>query len=302
MVGNGWSVAWRTYDAQYWGVPQRRKRIYLVADFGSERAVEILSECEGLRGNTSESRTPWKGTAIDAERSVGGSGGVRCLNPWDSQSIRQYAVDGVAPNLSANESGGQNRWGVIYEPKSLIEENWSVCDVKGALRAEASKSACCVVEVGESKSDKKLTCYGVDCRNATLDKEKTHTMQAKANGGISLNCTPSVVYAIQGNCIDRADTAGCNGKGFRTDQMYTLDTVDRPAVAFQLCGDRRNPSVSTSDKAYCIPANPMSDRGQAVCFDARGNGNGQTAPCMTGEHNANIGDYTAVLVERKERE
>ena len=38
VVGNGWSLAWRIYDAQFWGVPQRRKRIYLVADFGSERA------------------------------------------------------------------------------------------------------------------------------------------------------------------------------------------------------------------------------------------------------------------------
>ena len=42
VVGNGWSLAWRVYDAQYWGVPQRRKRIYLVADFASERAGEIL--------------------------------------------------------------------------------------------------------------------------------------------------------------------------------------------------------------------------------------------------------------------
>ena len=44
IVGNGWSLAWRVYDAQYWGVPQRRKRIYLVADFAGERAGEILFE------------------------------------------------------------------------------------------------------------------------------------------------------------------------------------------------------------------------------------------------------------------
>lgn len=42
--------------------------------------------------------------------------------------------------------------------------------------------------------DRPAVCYGVDCRNATLDKECTHTLQAKANGGISLNCTPSVCY------------------------------------------------------------------------------------------------------------
>lgn len=51
IVGDGCSLAWRVYDAQYWGVPQRRKRIYLIADFGSERAGEILFEREGMQGD-----------------------------------------------------------------------------------------------------------------------------------------------------------------------------------------------------------------------------------------------------------
>ena len=49
IMGDGFSVAWRILDAQYWGVPQRRRRIYLVADFGGGRAEEILFEREGLR-------------------------------------------------------------------------------------------------------------------------------------------------------------------------------------------------------------------------------------------------------------
>lgn len=49
VLGNGYSIAWRVYDAQYWGVPQRRKRIYLIADFRSERAREILFEQNGVR-------------------------------------------------------------------------------------------------------------------------------------------------------------------------------------------------------------------------------------------------------------
>lgn len=66
IVGDGWSVAWRVFDAQYWGVPQRRRRIYLVADFGGERAGKILFEREGLRGYFAEGRTPWKGTPAHA--------------------------------------------------------------------------------------------------------------------------------------------------------------------------------------------------------------------------------------------
>lgn len=55
IVGDGWSIAYRTLDAQYWGVPQRRKRIYLVADFSGERAPQILFERDGLRGYSEES-------------------------------------------------------------------------------------------------------------------------------------------------------------------------------------------------------------------------------------------------------
>ena len=58
--GNGWSLAWRQLDAQYWGVPQRRKRIALVADFRGQRAAEILFECTSLSGNSCESIPAWK--------------------------------------------------------------------------------------------------------------------------------------------------------------------------------------------------------------------------------------------------
>ena len=71
IVGRGWSIAWRILDAQYWGVPQRRRRIYLVADFAGERAGEILFEREGVRGYFETGRTPWEGTAAGAEGSAG---------------------------------------------------------------------------------------------------------------------------------------------------------------------------------------------------------------------------------------
>ena len=70
-VGNGWSLAYRVFDAQYWGVPQRRRRIYLVADFGGECARKILFEREGLRGYFAEGGTPWQTTPADAERGIG---------------------------------------------------------------------------------------------------------------------------------------------------------------------------------------------------------------------------------------
>ena len=60
IAGNGWSLAWRQLDAQYWGVPQRRKRIALVADFGGQRASEILFERTGVSGHPDEGIPAWK--------------------------------------------------------------------------------------------------------------------------------------------------------------------------------------------------------------------------------------------------
>lgn len=61
IVADGFSLAWRVLDAQYWGVPQRRRRIFLVADFRDECAAEILFEREGLQRRFAESRETWHG-------------------------------------------------------------------------------------------------------------------------------------------------------------------------------------------------------------------------------------------------
>ena len=119
IVGDGYSVAWRQLDAQYWGVPQRRKRIYLVADFAGERAGEILFERESLRGNSQSCGAPGQGAAADAPGSTGGSRGIECLNPWDYQSNRIYHPDGVYPTLIAMESGGANNQAVLYALDSM---------------------------------------------------------------------------------------------------------------------------------------------------------------------------------------
>lgn len=65
------SIAWRLFDAQYWGVPQRRKRIAVVVDFGGQRAGEILFECAGVCGDTGESIPPWKGVARNPSEGAG---------------------------------------------------------------------------------------------------------------------------------------------------------------------------------------------------------------------------------------
>ncbi len=72
--GGDWSVAWRVFDAQFWGVPQRRRRIALVADFGGLTAPEILFERKSVSGYYPQSRTPWETATRPAEAGIGATG------------------------------------------------------------------------------------------------------------------------------------------------------------------------------------------------------------------------------------
>lgn len=97
FMGDGWSVAYRTLDAQYWGVPQRRRRIYLVADFTGRDAGKILFEREGLQGYFTEGRTPWE-TASRSFAPRTGAASNLCLN--DQGGNRMECSEGVAPARS----------------------------------------------------------------------------------------------------------------------------------------------------------------------------------------------------------
>ena len=98
VVGDGFSLAWRVLDAQFWGVPQRRKRIYLVADFAGGSAGKVLFESEGVSGYSAEGFRAWQGVAGGAAEGVGASGGV-CLNDQGGQ--RMDVTDEVTCTLRA---------------------------------------------------------------------------------------------------------------------------------------------------------------------------------------------------------
>lgn len=106
ISGDGWSIAYRVFDAQYWGVPQRRRRIYLVADFRGECAQEILFKRESLRGYFEAGRTPWQGIAADAQNCVGTAiGGVDRYNqsflPGLAQTLRAPGGGDCTPTVLA---------------------------------------------------------------------------------------------------------------------------------------------------------------------------------------------------------
>ena len=98
ILGDGYSIAWRVLDAQYFGVPQRRKRIYLVADFAGECAGKILFESEGVSGYTPQGFRAWQGAAGGFEASAGEAGKI-CLNDQGGQ--RMDVMENVTSTLRA---------------------------------------------------------------------------------------------------------------------------------------------------------------------------------------------------------
>lgn len=104
ILGDGFSISWRVHDAQFWGVPQRRRRISLVADFNGRRSAEILFERKSVSRNSKESKGTWKRTAESVERSVGETG-ITCLN--DQGGSVMDVSENVAGTLRAQEHGHQ---------------------------------------------------------------------------------------------------------------------------------------------------------------------------------------------------
>ena len=220
--GDGWSLAYRVFDAQYWGVPQRRRRIYLVADFGGQCARQILFEREGLRGYFTQSREAGQAVAADAQGSVGADDHL----PGDC-----VGLSNVAATLRAGAGAPKHELDfvgrLVLQPVGLDGYNATVTGDKSA-----TLGVNCGMSTGRNGVIEQLVLddQGGQQINVRTDG-KVPTLRAETHG--NLPCVMEPCFCLQGNGIDRADTAGCNGKGFREGQSYTLNTIDRPAVAYQ---------------------------------------------------------------------
>lgn len=104
LLGDEFSLAWRVMDAQFWGVAQRRRRIFLVADFGGTTAPEILFKQDSLFGDIAQSGGPRQGTAAPAEGCPDDTGGA-CLTPWDVM-VRATSAEVAGRSAPAHLTGG----------------------------------------------------------------------------------------------------------------------------------------------------------------------------------------------------
>ena len=137
-MGDGWSVAYRTLDAQYWGVPQRRRRIYLVADLAGRSAGKILFESEGLSGYSAEGFRSW-------QRAAGSF--TPCLGAAGFDGYNGSLTENTSATLGVNCGMSTGRNGIVLNDQGgnrmdITEE------VTSTLRAEAHHPPCVMESAG----------------------------------------------------------------------------------------------------------------------------------------------------------
>lgn len=227
IAGNGWSLAWRQLDSQYFGVAQRRKRIALILDLGGQRAGEILFE------RTSLSRHP-----------------DPCIQAWKEVA-----------GLTANRPAGNDRMvgaGFLCGSSRNADSRGTEADRAGKSKAEERTSGdkCCEAAAYTLKI--RSGCAGGG-KGALVQTEKTGTLSTIQDQTI-FQLIQEPTYCISGNTVDRKTNQ--NGTGVRESGAFTVNTVDRHAVAYalqnqNLCIDDALPFDTTQITSKVNKSNPQ---------------------------------------------
>nr|DAX00035.1 MAG TPA: Cytosine specific methyltransferase [Bacteriophage sp.] len=181
IAGNGWSLAWRQLDAQYWGVPQRRKRIALVADFGGQRAAEILFERTGVSRDSDESIKAWEATPGHSQASPSGCDRTSEKVVYDA---RGNGDGRTCPTITGDhENRITDYTAIAIERKTFNEQLFSgykESDKCSTLKAKAGN-----IGNGSESLVVEKTSIAVDGYNGAVTGEKTATLTCKNDGSSS---------------------------------------------------------------------------------------------------------------------
>ena len=269
IVADDYSVAWRVFDAQYWGVPQRRKRIYLVADFGGRCAGKILFEPEGMPGYLKKGVFPWQRAAEDTQNSIGATG-TTCLNDQGGNRID------ITENVTATLRAEAHHPPCVMESAGFCTEHSAKArsigfekEVSPTLRAGTVPAA-----VYEN--------HGQDTRfNGPLDTAPT-VIATYGTGG---NNQPFVVEQCYDVRFTSEGTKNARQNCYETDVARTIDTGGNApdsnqggvAVVYGICSKDSNSMKSDNphsgfyeaDTSRCLDANggnpSCNQGGMAVC-------------------------------------
>ena len=216
------SIAWRLLDAQYWGVPQRRKRIYLVADLDGGSAGKILFESEGVSGYSAESFRAWQRAAGSSAEGTG-EAGCLCLN--DQGGNRMDVTEDKTSTLRAQAN----------HPPLVFENHAQDSRYTGPL--DKSQTVLATFGTGGNNQPLVMQCFGIcskDSNSMKSDNPKSGFYVAETsrtldgNGG-NPSCNQGGIAVVEGN----GSRPSHHGDGYKEDDvMYTLNATEEHAVAY----------------------------------------------------------------------
>ena len=225
---HGTEIAWRVLDAQYWGVPQRRRRIFLVADFAADGrcAGEILFEPEGMSGDPATGEGAREGVArgtADCARTSSDA-----VMPFDTTQITS-PLNGSRPQYGAP---CHPLCATAHIPAVVIKTaGFCAGGSAGVVGYQVECAATLTTRWGGQAPT--VAIYDMTHADEVMRPVKDGIVPTlNARMGTGGNQVPVVhAYCIAGNTIDRKIENGGNGKGVLAETAYTLNTVDRHAVA-----------------------------------------------------------------------
>ena len=228
-MGDGWSVAYRVLDAQFWGVPQRRKRIYLVADFAGGRAFDILFKSEGVSGYSAESFRSWQRIAGSAADRTGTAS--LCLNDQGGQ--RMDVTDEVTATLRAE----------AHHPPCVLESAGFCTEHSAKSRSIGyEEETSPTLRAGVVPAAVALENHPTDSRVKIAEDGKVQTLTSRMGTG---GGNVPLVMKIRSGC-----EGGGKGPLIQTDKSATLScnndqTLFEPK-AYGICSKESNAMKSTN--------------------------------------------------------
>jgi DNA (cytosine-5)-methyltransferase 1 len=246
IMGDGYSVAWRLLDAQFWGVPQRRQRIYLVADFDGGSAGKILFESEGVSGYSAQGFKSWQGSACRTKESLGEAGGSLMFENH-SQDSRYTGPLEVAQTVHAMFGTGGNNQPFVVQPPRTYDVRLTSEGTRNARQNVYETETSRTIDTGGNSPDSNQggvaivqpRAFGICAKNSNSMKsdnpdsgfyEADTSRTLDGNGGNpTCNQGGMAVVAIEGN----GSRPSHMGNGYKeSDVMYTLNATEQHAVAF----------------------------------------------------------------------